>query len=132
MRCHQSADTHNQRWGEALSHLNGFWKTVTYMLLKLCFLAQPNTEEIKVHVGSDRNENNRLQGFHFPFLKKLTQGGRRVKGKRKTVPKYHLSSEGCQRVIQRSQHSWPVQSRELFTTSGLKLATVGIQNILFL
>lgn len=111
--------THRTKAGERHEYLNSFWKMVTYILLKLCLLAQPNREEIKVCVGSDRNENNRLQGFLFHFLKKLTQGGRRVKGKRKKVPKYHLSSYGCQMILQHCRHSCLLNQESYSRPQGL-------------
>lgn len=75
----KGTDTLNQRLGEGSMVYKQLLDIVTYILLKLCFLAEPKREEMKVCIGSDRNENKRLEKLHFRFLKKLIQGGRKVK-----------------------------------------------------
>lgn len=52
MRCHQTVQTHRTKGeGAAGWCINSFWKMVTYILLKLCFVAEPKRDEMKVCVG---------------------------------------------------------------------------------
>lgn len=75
----KGAETQKQRLREGSLVYKQLLDIVTYILLKLCFLAEPKREEMNICIGSDRNGNKRLEKLHFCFLKKLIQGGRRVK-----------------------------------------------------